>query len=1132
MNDESLSDLASNISDLSYLSDLDDECQSINFDLSNGSPINVNNFNIAHYNINSITADYRLDQLSDICSMLNLSVLVITESKIDETIPTSLITIPGYHEPVRRDRCVNGRHGGGVLIYIADYLVFQQKTELQSPKYEHIWVDVRYKSVTFSINALYRPPLETVDSHTQFIDTCNDILHKINVHKATYKILTSDLNFGNCYCKFPVLNPKPLDAIAPDLFSGHGFTQLIDIPTRITEETISLIDLFFTDNSEDIVCHGTLPKIADHDGILASYKIDLEKRKIKTQMVYDYKNADVDGLTNFIKNYDFERNVFSQPIEQQTDKFNEILINAFLQFVPSKSITFRPNDQPWSNSYTRLLLRKKNRNYLLYKKINNDYNNLLGRQNIDSEILTRYQSKISKAHSKARDAANASNVANRRAKNNFYNAVNMTMNNFSISAKKKFSILTRLMKNNKFSGISPLNEQSNIIHDPKSKSEIFNEFFASKSKVEGFNDELPYMEKNSNVPNLSLINTSPIEVAKLIRDLKKSHISPCGIPGKFLQLISKEISYSLSKLFNNLFEVGLFPQQWKVAHVTPIYKRSGSKNSKASYRPISILPSLSKVCESVIHERLLSHCILNNIITDRQAAYLKGDSTITQLIYLVHQIRTSWGKANIAHGCFLDISAAFDKVWHLGLLAKLEQIGISDSLFFLFKSYLSDRKQCTVVDGIKSDMLDIKAGVPQGSRLGPLLFIIYINDIGEGLESELLIFADDCSLLASGKDPTETTEKLNRDLNKISLWAKKWKVTFNAGKSKDLIFSNKVLNNSPPLMFDGNVIDRVNKHRHLGVYLVSNLDWGVQINDVCLKASRKLSVLRNVKFLKRNTLDMLYKITVRSVIDYALPVYANNLKLTELARLDRLQYKAGKLVCGALHFTSRDKLNTELGWENFHTRIKFLGLSLFQKIHLHQTRPLVRKCMSNVDYAKKYLTRSNGGYAPYPKFGMKYANSFFPYMTKLWNNLNVSLQVMMLPDFKHGLKKELKPHRYKHYSRGSKIGNSLLTRLRLDRSDLNLHRFDINQHDSPECACHAKNESSIHYLMDCFLYSGERQTLFSLVEHYIPNFFKLSKRKQFEILLMGISPENSDFITTNTIISIAVQQFILKSKRF
>ena len=153
------------------------------------------------------------------------------------------------------------------------------------------------------------------------------------------------------------------------------------------------------------------------------------------------------------------------------------------------------------------------------------------------------------------------------------------------------------------------------------------------------------------------------------------------------------------------------------------------------------------------------------------------------------------------------------------------------------------------------------------------------------------------------------------------------------------------------------MIDRVNIHRHLGVFLSSNLDWSKQINDVCLRATRKLSVLRNVKFLKRNTLDMLYKITVRSVIDYALPIYANNLKLTEIARLDRIQYKAGKLVCGALHFTSREKLNNELGWENFHTRIKFLGLSLFHKIHLHQTRPLVRKCMSKVDYAKKYLTR-------------------------------------------------------------------------------------------------------------------------------------------------------------------------------
>ena len=113
--------------------------------------------------------------------------------------------------------------------------------------------------------------------------------------------------------------------------------------------------------------------------------------------------------------------------------------------------------------------------------------------------------------------------------------------------------------------------------------------------------------------------------------------------------------------------------------------------------------------------------------------------------------------------------------------------------------------------------------------------------------------------------------------------------------------------------------------------------------------------------------------------------------------------------------------------------------------------------MSKVDYAKKYLTRSKGGYSPYPNFGVKFSNSFFPYMTKLWNNLKVSTQVMMLSDFKEQLKKELKPVRYKHFSKGSKSGNSLLTRLRLNRSELNLHRFNINLHDTPECVCHAKS---------------------------------------------------------------------------
>ena len=185
-----------------------------------------------------------------------------------------------------------------------------------------------------------------------------------------------------------------------------------------------------------------------------------------------------------------------------------------------------------------------------------------------------------------------------------------------------------------------------------------------------------------------------------------------------------------------------------------------------------------------------------------------------------------------------------------------------------------------------------------------------------GFESEILIFADDTTLLASGLDPAETSAQLNRDLDRISEWATKWKVSFNAKKSRDMIFSTKLLNNSPPIIFNGVLVQRVNLHKHLGVIFESNLCWSAQIHEICTKANRKLSVLKSVKQLNRKTLDLLYKLTIRSVIDYALPLYGNNLKQTELSRFENIQYRSAKVVTCALSFTSKEKLDKQLGsWD-------------------------------------------------------------------------------------------------------------------------------------------------------------------------------------------------------------------------
>ena len=189
-----------------------------------------------------------------------------------------------------------------MLVYIADNLVFQHKEHLQSNYFEHIWADVRLNGTVFAINALYRPPNESQADHQLFLQTAEDILTKLkNYNYANYKVIASDLNFGNSYCKYPILSPKPLDPVAPDLFASFGFTQLIDIPTRATETTLSLIDLFYLNNTDNVICHGTLPKIADHDGILASFNIKTIKQSQKTKIIYDYKNADIDGLLSYIK---------------------------------------------------------------------------------------------------------------------------------------------------------------------------------------------------------------------------------------------------------------------------------------------------------------------------------------------------------------------------------------------------------------------------------------------------------------------------------------------------------------------------------------------------------------------------------------------------------------------------------------------------------------------------------------------------------------------------------------------------------------------------------------------------------------------------------------------------------------
>ena len=284
------------------------------------------------------------------------------------------------------------------------------------------------------------------------------------------------------------------------------------------------------------------------------------------------------------------------------------------------------------------------------------------------------------------------------------------------------------------------------------------------------------------------------EIISLIRNLNPNKATGSdGISGQMLFLCDNSVVLPLQIIFQNILVSSTYPDMWKLANVTPIFKK-GDKQLIKNYRPISLLPICGKMFEKIIFNNLYSNLNANNLITKNQSGFRPGDSTTNQLLYLVDEIHKAFEdrKSLEVRAVFLDISKAFDKVWHDGLILKLEQNGISGSLLKLFKNYLHNRKQRVVLNGFYSDYSLIESGVPQGSVLGPLLFLIYINDLERNTKSNIKFFADDTMLFSIAKDPVISANDLNHDLDKICQWAHQWKMEFNPDPTKqatEVLFS-------------------------------------------------------------------------------------------------------------------------------------------------------------------------------------------------------------------------------------------------------------------------------------------------------------------------------------------------------
>ena len=336
------------------------------------------------------------------------------------------------------------------------------------------------------------------------------------------------------------------------------------------------------------------------------------------------------------------------------------------------------------------------------------------------------------------------------------------------SAKMYWSILKALLNNKEIPCIPPLFHEGKYVIDFKKKAELFNSFFVKQCSIIQNSSKLPFTLNKKTNNSISSITFNRNDIAAIIRSLdpNKAHGYDM-ISIRMLKICDKSICKPLELIFQSCIKHGKFPNEWKMANVVPVHKKS-DKQILENYRPVSLLPICGKVFERLMYNSLFEYFIQNNLISPYQSGFKPGDSCTNQLISITHKIYQSFDDGFEARGVFLDISRAFDKVWHDGLIYKLKQNGVAGDLLDTLTNFLKERKQRVVLNGQYSTWSNVEAGVPQGSIFGPLLFLVYINDLPENLVSNPKLFADDTSLFSVIRNKHLSAQNLNEDLNKIN----------------------------------------------------------------------------------------------------------------------------------------------------------------------------------------------------------------------------------------------------------------------------------------------------------------------------------------------------------------------------
>ncbi|MCH2389817.1 MAG: reverse transcriptase family protein [Nitrospinales bacterium] len=535
------------------------------------------------------------------------------------------------------------------------------------------------------------------------------------------------------------------------------------------------------------------------------------------------------------------------------------------------------------------------------------------------------------------------------------------------------------------------------------------------------------------------------------------------------------------------------------------------------------------------------------MISDKQSGYKTGDSTIKQLLAITHEIHKAFDSSppKEVRAAFLDISRAFDRVWHEGIIFKLKQNGIEGEMITILSSFLEGRKQRVTIDGKSSDWVGIEAGVPQGSILGPILFLVYINDLVDQVDSEIRIFADDTFIFRIVDQ--DSTTVLNRDLEKITEWATQWKMVFNPDIQKQAIevsFSNKRTPSVPETLdFNHIPVRQESETKHLGMILDSKLNFNSHIAEKISKANQGLGVMQQLsKWIPRRTLEEIYKLYVRPHLDYGDVIYdiadLNKTSIfnssgpkNNMEKIEMVQYQAAKIVTGAWQGTSRAKLYEDLGWETLQNRRITRKLCLIYEIQKNRFPFYLSDILDAFKFEQNSRYFDRLMFRNVPGRTIKFNSSFFPSSIKDWNLLEYDIKnAVSKQAFKNNVLKLTRPPKKPYFGLLDKNITKYITQLRMELSPLRAHKFKYNFNDTsdPFCSVCESTEDTEHFLLHCRSFRLLRTDLIQSVSTIIDNFENLPRRSKVKTLLYG---DPGLDVTRNRSILESVGKFIYKTKR-